>query len=107
REHGVGAQVLTRVGETLQAASSDPDVAESIEAGRLTREQRASGIGLVGPATPAKAKGKGARAKDREARERRERQQLARRRAAGEKKLAAAERKLEQERSKLERAKRA
>jgi hypothetical protein len=104
REHGVGAQILTRVGETLQAASSDTEVARAIERGRLTREQRAAGIGLVGPVTAARAKGKGARAKQREEKERRERQQQARRRAATEKKLAAAERKLERERARLERA---
>src|SRR5690349_13019769 len=80
REHGVGAQVLTKVGETLQAAPSDPEVAEAIEEGRLSREQRASGIGLIGPATPAKPKGKGARSKEREAKERRERQAQAKRR---------------------------
>jgi hypothetical protein len=107
REHGVGAQILTRVGETLQAASSDPEVAEAIEAGRLTREQRASGIGLVGPATPAKPKGKSARAKEREQRDRRERQQQAKRRKELERKLATAERKLEREQQKLDRAKEA
>src|SRR5215216_2231042 len=69
REHGVGEQILTRVGETLQAAVSDPEVAEAIEAGRLTREQRAASIGLVGPATPAAPKGKTARAKEKEAKE--------------------------------------
>jgi hypothetical protein len=105
REHGVGAQILTRVGETLQAAPSDPAVAEAIEAGRLTREQRASGIGLAGPATPAKPKGKSAREKEREAKERRTRQQQAKKRKEAERKLAAAERKLEAERKKLERAK--
>ena len=47
----MGAQILTRVGETLQAASSDPEVTEAIERGRLSREQRAASIGLVGPAT--------------------------------------------------------
>jgi hypothetical protein len=104
REHGVGQQILTKVGETLQAASSDPEVAEAIESGRLTREQRAAGVGLVGPATPAKPKGKGARAKEREQKERRERQQLAKRRKEAERKLAAAEKTLERERKKLERA---
>jgi hypothetical protein len=104
REHGVGAQILTRVGETLQAASSDPEVAATIEAGRLTREQRAASIGLVGPAAPAKPKRKGAREKEREAKERRTRQQQAKRRKAAEQKLAQAERKLERERAKLERA---
>ena len=105
REHGVGAQVLTRVGETLQAASSDPEVAEAIEAGRLTKEQRAASIGLVGPATPAKSKGKGAKAKEREAKDRRERQQQAKRRKEAERKLATAERNLERERDKLKKAK--
>jgi hypothetical protein len=105
REHGVGAPVLTRVAETLQAASTDPEVAEAIEAGRLTKEKRAASIGLVGPAAPAKPKGKGSRAKEREAKERRERQQQAKRRKELERKLAAAERRLEAERKKLDRAK--
>jgi DNA repair exonuclease SbcCD ATPase subunit len=104
-EHGVGAQVLTRVGETLQAASSDPDVAEAIEAGRLTREQRAASIGLVGPTTPARSKGKGGRAKERDAKERRDRQQQAKRRKEAERKLATAERNLERERDRLAKAK--
>jgi hypothetical protein len=107
REHGVGAQILTRVGETLQAAAGDPEVAEAIEAGRLIREQRAASIGLVGPATPVAPKGKGARAKQREASERRTRQQQAMRRKEAERKLAAAEKRLDRERAKLERAREA
>jgi hypothetical protein len=103
-DHGVGAQILTRVGETLKAASSDRDVALAIAAARLTKEQRAAGVGLVGPATPAKPKGKGAKAKDREAKDRRERQQQAKHRKEAERKLATAERNLERERDKLERA---
>jgi hypothetical protein len=103
REHGVGAQILTRVGETLQAAASDPEVAEAIERGRLTREQRAASVGLIGRAAPApRPTRKGG--KDREAAERRARQQLAKRRKAAERKLAAAEKKLERERDALERA---
>jgi hypothetical protein len=104
REHGVGAQILTRVGETLQAASSDPEVAEAIEAGRLIREQRAASVGLIGPAAPAAPKGKTARAKGKEERERRTRQQQAKRRKEAERKLATAERRLERERAQLERA---
>jgi hypothetical protein len=104
REHGVGAQILTRVGETLQAASSDPGVAEVIEAGRLTKERRAASIGLVGPAASAKPKGKGAQAKERDAKERRDRQQQAKRRKEAERRLATSERKLEGERDKLSRA---
>jgi hypothetical protein len=104
REHGVGAQILTKVGETLQAASSDPEVAEAIEAGRLTREQRAAGVGLVGPATPAAPKRKGARAREKEEKERRERQQRAKRRKEAERKLAQAEKRLEREQAKLKRA---
>jgi hypothetical protein len=103
REHEIGAQILERVGETLQAASSDPQVAEAIERGRLTREQRAAGIGLVGPATPkppARKRGKG----EREAAERAARQQQAKRRKEAERTLAAAEKRLERERAKLERA---
>jgi hypothetical protein len=104
REHGVGEQILTRVGETLQAAVSDPEAAEAIEAGRLTREQRAASIGLVGPATPAAPKGKTARAKEKEEKERRDRRQRAKHRKEAERQLVQAERKLERERAKLERA---
>jgi hypothetical protein len=103
REHGVGEQILTRVGETLQAAASDPEVAEAIRLGRLDREQRAASIGLVGSATPAAPARKGA-LKEREAAERRERQQRAKQRKAAERELAAAEKRLERERAKLERA---
>jgi hypothetical protein len=102
-EHGAGAQVLTRVGETLQAAAGDPGVAEAIERGRLTREQRAASVGLIGtgapPSSPARK-----RSKDQDVAERRARQQLAKRRQAAERKLAAAEKKLDRERSGLERA---
>jgi hypothetical protein len=103
-DHGVGAQILTRVGETLQAAAGDPEVAEAIERGRLTREQRAASVGLLSTAAPAPraARGKG---KDREAADRRARQQLAKRRQSAERKLAAAEKKLDRERASLERAK--
>jgi len=104
QEHGVGAQVLTRVGETLKAASSDPGVATAIAAGRLTKEQRAASIGLVGPSTPAAPKGKRAKAKERDAKERRERQQQAKRRKEAERRLATAERSLEREREKLAKA---
>lgn len=104
REHGVGAQILTRVGETLQAASSDPEVAEAIEHGRVVREQRAASIGLVGPATPTAPRGKSARAKERGAAESRARREQAKRRRAAERKLAAAEKRLEREQAKLERA---
>jgi hypothetical protein len=103
REHGAGAQILTRVGETLQAAAGDPDVAEAIRVGRLSREHRAASIGVVRPATPA-APAKGRKAKDRQASERRARQQTAKRRQAAERELAAAEKRLERERTALERA---
>jgi hypothetical protein len=103
REHGVGAQIMTRVEETLRAASGDPEVAEAIEKGRLQREQRAAGIGLVG-ATPAKAPARGRKQAEREAADRRARQQQAKRRKEAERKLASAEKKLEREQAKLERA---
>src|SRR4051812_16411451 len=106
REHGVGSQILDRVGETLQAATSDPEVAEAIEKGRLTREQRASGIGLVGSATP-KAPARGRKQDDREATERRARQEQAKGRKEAERKLAAADKRLEREQAKLERAREA
>ena len=103
REGGAGGQILTRVGETLQAAAGDPEVADAIERGRLTREHRAASVGLTGsaprPRKPARGKGK-----DSEAAERRARQQQAKRRQAAERKLASAEKKLERERASLERA---
>ena len=105
REHGVGPQALTKVEDTLRAASSDPEVAEAIEKGWLEREQRASGIGLVGAATakpPARR-----RTKDRDADQRREREQRAKRRNQAERKLAAAEKRVERERAKLDRAREA
>jgi hypothetical protein len=103
REHGVGAQILTRVAETLQAAAGDPEIAEAIERGRLTREQRAVSVGLIGTAAPpARSPRKGG--KQREAAERRARQQQAKRRQAAERKLASAEKRLERERTKLDRA---
>jgi hypothetical protein len=103
REHGVGAQIMTRVEETLRAASGDPEVAEAIEKGRLQREQRAAGIGLIGAAT-AKAPARGRKKDEREAADRRAREQQAKRRKEAERKLAAAEKKLEREQAKLERA---
>jgi hypothetical protein len=106
REHGVGAQILTRVEETLRAASGDPEVAEAIERGWLQREQRAAGIGLVGPAT-AKPPARGRKKGEREAAERRARQQQAKRRKEAERRLATAEKRLERERAKLERAREA
>lgn len=101
-EHGVASQILTRVGETLQAAAGDPEVAKAIEFGLLTREQRAASVGLIGTAAPPPARGK--KGKDREAAERRARQQQAKRRQVIERKLAAAEKKLEREKGKLDRA---
>jgi hypothetical protein len=106
REHGVGAQILTKVEDTLRAASADPEVAEAIEKGRLQREQRAAGIGLIG-AAPAKAPARGAKKDEREAAERRARQQTAKRRKEAERKLATAEKRLEREQAKLERAREA
>jgi len=103
REHKVGPQILTRVEDTLRAAPSDPEVAEAIERGWLDREQRASGIGIVGAAV-AKPPARGRKKGEREATERREREQRAKRRKEAERKLAAAEKKLEREQAKLERA---
>lgn len=106
REHGVGEQILARVGETLHAAAGDPELAEAIRRGRLTREQRAASIGLVGAAAPASPTTR-KKGKDRDAAQRRARQQQAKRRQAAERKLAAAEKKLEREQAKLERAREA
>jgi hypothetical protein len=99
---GVGPQILTRVVETLQAAAGDPEVAEAIERGRLTREQRSASVGLLGAATSAPTPRK--KGRDREAAERRARQQQAKRRQAVERKLASAESKLERERALLAKA---
>jgi hypothetical protein len=104
RENGVGAQVLTKVEDTLRAASADPEVAEALEKGRLQREQRAAGIGALLGAAPAKAPPRGRKKDERDAAERRARQQQAKRRKEAERKLATAEKKLEREQAKLERA---
>ena len=104
REHGAGAQILTRVAETLQSAAGDPAVAAAIERGRLTREQRAASIGLVGTATPATGGSKRGKASERKVAEQRARRQRAKRRQAAERKLASAEKRLERERVALERA---
>jgi chromosome segregation ATPase len=101
---GVGQQVMARVSETLQAAASDPEVAEAVELGRLDREQRAASLGLVGTASPAPATGR--KGKDAES-ERRARQQQAKRRKAAERKLTVAEKKLEREQGRLEKAEQA
>ncbi len=98
-QEGVGQQIMARVSETLQAAASDPEVAEAIQLGRLEREQRAASLGLVGSAEPVPA----AKSKDPEP-ERRARPQLARRRQAAERMLAAAEKRLDREQKRLERA---
>jgi DNA repair exonuclease SbcCD ATPase subunit len=103
REHKAGSQILDRVGETLQAASSDPEVAAAIEQGRLDRERRASGLGLVGPATP-RAPAKSKTAREKQAAERKASQQEAKRRKEAERKVAAAERALEREEAAVEKA---
>ena len=94
REHGVGAPILTRVGETLQARPSDPEVAEAIERGRLEREQRAV-VDRAGRRRRRRARRPQPKKGEREAAERRARQQQAKRRKAAERKLAAAEKRLE------------
>jgi hypothetical protein len=101
---GVGAQILTRVTETLQSAAGEPAVAAAIERGRLTREQRSASIGLIGTAAPATGGSKRPVASEREAAEQRARRQQAKRRQTAERKLASAEKRLERERAALERA---
>ena len=107
-EHGVSAQVLDRVGETLQAVASDPDLAETVRRGRLERERRASSLGLVGsaaaPARPSKPRD-GAAAK-REAAEREHHREEAKRRRRAERRFEAAERSLARAQAALERAER-
>ena len=103
REHGVGEQILTRVGETLQAAAGDPDVAEAIRRGRLT-PRAARGVDRAGRSGDARRTATRKKGKDREAAERRARQEQAKRRKEAERKLPAAEKRLTRERAKLERA---
>ncbi|MGH2957696.1 MAG: hypothetical protein ACRDL6_11965 [Solirubrobacterales bacterium] len=108
REHRAGSQILDRVGETLQAASSDPEVAKAIELGRLERERRAASLGLVGAAiAPAPSKGKDAKEEAKRDADRRTRERLARRRRTAERKLESAEKRLERERTAVERAREA
>jgi hypothetical protein len=101
REHRVGSQALDRVAETLQAASSDPEVAVAIESGRLEREQRAVSLGLTGAAGPAPPKQK---ASEDDAAERRARQEAARARKAAERKLATARKRVARERAAVKQA---
>jgi hypothetical protein len=120
REHGSGSQILDRVAETLQAAASDPGVAEAIDKGRLEREARATSLGLVGPASAAtttapRRKGEkearatkaGKREAERAAKaeraEREARREAAKRRRAAERTLAAAEKRVERERGMVDR----
>lgn len=103
-EHDVGSQILDRVTETLQAASSDPELADRIEHGRVEREQRATSLGLVGPAgTAPRPKGKSKKDDD-EADNRRAEAEGARRRRAVKKRVASAEKSAERARGKVERA---
>jgi hypothetical protein len=104
REHKAGSQILDRVGETLQAASSDPEVGRAIELGRLDRERRGIGLGLVGPAAPAPAKGKKGKAKDKQAAERKTREQEAKRHKEAERKVATLEKTLQRRRTAVENA---
>jgi septal ring factor EnvC (AmiA/AmiB activator) len=57
------AATLDRVGETLQAAGSDEEVARLVRTGRLDRERRAAS--LTGGATPARSRAATKPAKDR------------------------------------------
>jgi hypothetical protein len=117
-----GRAAVDRVGETLQAATVDPELAEALRLGRLAREQRASSLGLAGAAGPApkrgasatraaakeeaKGKTKGGKSAARAAEER-TRRELDRQRQAAERKIAAAERKVEKESASAEKAREA
>jgi hypothetical protein len=105
-EHGTSAQALDKVGETLQACVSDPELAETVRRGRLERERRASSLGLSAPAgsqRPRKARDDAASAEQVRA-EREQIRDRARRRKAAERRLNTAERSLDRARSALERA---
>ena len=97
----VSGQVLDRVGETLQAAAGDPELADAIRAGRLDRERRASSLGLLGAAAPApkarakpKSKGSGGKGSDDEEAKRRAKRETAARRRRAEHRVASAEKSL-------------
>jgi hypothetical protein len=114
-----GGAAVDRVGETLQAAMVDAELAETLRLGRLTREQRASSLGLAGATGPApkrapsakraaakqegKGRAKGGRSTARAAEER-ARRELDKQRQAAERRLAAAERKVEKESAAAEKA---
>ena len=98
QEHDIGSQSLDRVGETLQAASADPDVARAIELGRLEREQRASGLGVAGAGTATPTRPAAKDDDEDAAAERKARQDEARKRRDAERRLVAAEKGLERER---------
>ncbi|HET8975502.1 MAG TPA: hypothetical protein VFN15_02645 [Solirubrobacterales bacterium] len=117
--HNAGTAAVDRVGETLQAATVDADLAEALRLGRIRREQRATSLGLAGGAAApprggdsgsgARGKAKGGKRGGPEVRaaEERARRELARRREATQRKLTSAERKLERERAAAERAREA
>lgn len=114
--HKAGAAAVDRVGETLRAATVDADLAEALRLGRITREQRATSLGLAGGAAApprrgdsgsgVRGKAEGGGPEDRAAEER-ARREIARRRETKQRKLKSAERKLERERAAAERAREA
>lgn len=103
-EHGAGATVLDRVAETLQAASADPALGAALRLGRLTRERRASSLGLPGAGSGAAPPKRKRGSSDAKAAERRARSVAARERRAAAKEVAAAERRLERARIAVDRA---
>jgi hypothetical protein len=102
---------LDRVDETLHAAALDPEFAERVREGRLTRETQATGFGFGSIEFPAAAKGRGSatkeapprRTKRREAAEAKERA-AAERVQEADRALREAERAVEAKRRELERA---
>lgn len=118
---GATAQALDRVGETLQAAAGDPELAQTIRAGRLERERRASSLGLLGTAAPAPraagrpagskgskgSKGRKAAEKHDDEAERRAKREAAVARRRAERRVASAEKSLERARGLAETAERA
>ena len=102
---GASSASLDRVGETLQAAAGDTELAETIRAGRLDRERRSTSLGLLGTAVPPPAKTaakKGAKAEAEVERKAKRAEAAARHRA--EKRVASAEKSLERARGLEEKA---
>jgi hypothetical protein len=75
--------VVDQIRDTLHAAALDPETAEAVSRGRLTKERRAIGLGLgAGPAAPGRAPARGRPRQKAPRKEQRKEQRKAQRKAA-------------------------